>query len=102
MSEQEQLHQAIASLEEQRLALGSSVVDTTIAALQEKLSLLDEATHHNHAPKTAQRKQVTILFATITGMASVAESLPDTNFLRHDEWAVAAAGSRYHAARWHD
>ena len=81
MTEQEQLHQAIASLEEQRPILGDAVVDTTITALQEKLSQLDQPTQNHLATKTAQRKQVSILFANITGMATVADSLPDTNIL---------------------
>ena len=81
MSELEQLQQAIISLEEQRLILGNAVVDTTITALQERLSLLDESSQNHFAAKTAQRKQVTILFANVTGIATVAESLPDTNLL---------------------
>ena len=81
MTEQEQLQLAITSLEEQRLALGSAVVDTTIAALQEKLSQIDQTSPNHHASRTAQRKQVTILFANITGFATVAESLPNTNSL---------------------
>lgn len=81
MTEQEQLQQAISSLEEQRLALGSAVVDTTIAALQEKLAQIDHSSTNHQAARTAQRKQVTILFANITGFATIAESLPNTNIL---------------------
>ena len=81
MTDQEQLHQAITSLEEQRPILGNAVVDTTITALQEKLSQLDQTSNNHLAAKTAQRKQVTILFANITGIATVADSLPDTNIL---------------------
>ena len=81
MTEQEQLQQAITSLEEQRLILGHAVVDTTVAALQERLSVLDETAQDYFSTKKAQRKQVTILFANVTGIANVAESLPDTNML---------------------
>ncbi|MAT99936.1 MAG: hypothetical protein CL608_22580 [Anaerolineaceae bacterium] len=81
MSEQEQLQQAISSLEEQRVILGDAVVDTTIAALQERLAQFDQATQNYHAVRTAQRKQVSILFANITGINTGTDSLPDTNIL---------------------
>ncbi|MBK7897351.1 MAG: AAA family ATPase [Anaerolineaceae bacterium] len=81
MSEQEQLQQAIASLDEKRSLLGDGVVDTTIAALQEKLAEIDDPSQNHLNAKTAQRKQVSILFATITGIAEVADSLPNTNML---------------------
>ncbi|VAW35450.1 Adenylate cyclase, partial [hydrothermal vent metagenome] len=81
MTDQKQLEQAISSLEEQRTVLGHAVVDTTIAALQEKLSQLDNGSSSNEPPRTAQRKQVSILFANVTGIASVTESLPNTNML---------------------
>ena len=81
MTDQEQIQQAITSLEEKRLILGHAVVDTTIAALQERLSQFDETSPNHHAAKKAQRKQVTTLFANVTGIASVAETLPDTNML---------------------
>ncbi|MCB8941595.1 MAG: AAA family ATPase [Ardenticatenaceae bacterium] len=81
MSEQEQLQQAIVSLDEKRPLLGDAVVDTTIAALQERLTELDSAFQNHHNARTAQRKQVSILFATITGIAEVADTLPNTNML---------------------
>ena len=81
MSEQEQLQQAIDSLNEKRSLLGEAVVNTTIAALQERLSEIDSTSQNQLDSKTAQRKQVSILFANITGMVEVADSLPDTNML---------------------
>ncbi|MCA9917272.1 MAG: AAA family ATPase [Anaerolineales bacterium] len=81
MSEQEQLQQAIASLDEKRPLLGDVVVDTTIAALQEKLAEIDDVSQNHVSAKTAQRKQVSILFATIAGIAAVADSLPNTSML---------------------
>ncbi|WP_420627843.1 ATP-binding protein [Candidatus Leptofilum sp.] len=81
MTEQEQLQQAINSLDEKRALLGDAVVETTILALQEKLTELDAASQNHLDSKTAQRKQVSILFATITGIADVADALPDTNML---------------------
>ena len=82
MTEQEQLQQAIRLLDEKRPLLGESVVNTTIAALQERLLAIDAASQNHLDTKTAQRKQVSILFATITGIARrIAESLPNTNML---------------------
>lgn len=81
MTDQKQLQQAISSLEEQRLVLGQSVVETTIAALQEKLAQLDGTSPTYASAQIAQRKQLSILFANVTGIATVAESLPETNML---------------------
>jgi class 3 adenylate cyclase/tetratricopeptide (TPR) repeat protein len=81
MTDQKQLQQAILSLEEQRPVLGHVVVDTTIAALQEKLSQLNNSSSNRAPSRIAQRKQLSILFANVTGIATVAESLPDTNML---------------------
>lgn len=80
MSEYDQIESAIASLEAQRLTLGDAVVDTTVAVLREKLNAVNGSTAVPHA-QAAQRKQVTILFANITGFTGLAESLPDTNLL---------------------
>ncbi len=76
--EQEQIRHAIRSLESQRPILGDDVVETTIFTLQEKLSQL---THPKELHRAAQRKQVTILFANVTGFTGIAESIPDTNML---------------------
>lgn len=61
MSEQDHLAQAIDHLETQRAILGDAAVDTSIAALREKLSTLE------HAPIDEQRKLVTVLFADLAG-----------------------------------
>ncbi|GJM42778.1 MAG: hypothetical protein DHS20C20_30600 [Ardenticatenaceae bacterium] len=81
MTEQERLQHAIRSLDETRSLLGDPVVNTTIAALQEKLGEIDSASKNHLDAKTAQRKQVSILFATIAGIANVADALPNTNML---------------------
>ncbi len=77
-TEQEQIQHAIRSLESQRPILGDDVVETTIFTLQEKLSQL---TRPKESHRAAQRKQVTILFANVTGFTGIAESIPDTNML---------------------
>jgi ABC-type oligopeptide transport system substrate-binding subunit/class 3 adenylate cyclase len=67
MTEREQLKQAITQLEAQRATLGDGVVDASIAALREKLEALERT------PK--QRKQVTILFADVSGYTALAETM---------------------------
>ena len=69
MIEREQLEQSIAALEAQRVVLGDAVVDPAIAALREKLTALE-------APATLeQRKQVTILFADVSGFTAMSETM---------------------------
>jgi class 3 adenylate cyclase/predicted ATPase len=70
MSEREQLEQAIATLEAQRAILGDAAVDTSIAALKEKLVALEEPVHA--AP---QRKQITVLFADVRGFTAMSETM---------------------------
>lgn len=81
MSEVEQLRYTISSLESNRSLLGDSVVETTVKALREKLAVLN---HNQDIPvpqRTAQRKQITILFASVTGLPGLIESLSDTDLL---------------------
>lgn len=61
LTELERIEQALAALEAQRFLLGDKVVDTAIAPLQEKLAALRTAGE-------GQRKQVTVLFARLTGL----------------------------------
>lgn len=70
MTEREQLEQAIAALEAQRAILGDAVVDASVAALREKLAALKP-------PPSAeqQRKQVTVLFADISGFTAMSETM---------------------------
>ncbi len=70
--------QAIAALQAQRDLLGDAVVDTTVAVLQELMEAPDGRLPDGGA---ARRKQVTILFANVTGLTGIAESLPDTDML---------------------
>lgn len=82
VNEREQIRYAIATLEKQRPLLGDAVVDTTIMTLREKLLQIDSySTDGATLKRSAQRKQVTILFANVTGLTAITESLPDTNIL---------------------
>ncbi|MFK8023775.1 MAG: adenylate/guanylate cyclase domain-containing protein [Ilumatobacter sp.] len=66
--EAEQLRSAIAALEAQRSLLGDAVVDTAVAPLSEKLAALS-------ATGRSRRRQVTVLFADITGYTTMSERL---------------------------
>jgi len=70
MTEREKLEQAIAALEAQRAILGDAVVDPMIAAAREKLETLEEA-----AQVAPQRKQVTVLFADVSGFTAMSETM---------------------------
>ncbi len=73
MDEREQIQYAISSIESQRPNLGDTVVDAAIAALREKLDRLDGK---SASPTIAQqRKQVTILFADVSGFTAMSETM---------------------------
>ena len=67
--EYRQLEQAIAQLEAQRATLGDVVVDTSIAALRDKLAALEPT------PPPEQHKQVTILCADVSGFTAMSETM---------------------------
>ncbi len=71
MDEREQLKQAIALLESQRAMLGNSVVELGLAPLREKLAELEAQSR----PMEQRRKQVTVLFADISGFTAMSELL---------------------------
>ncbi len=81
MKERERLQHAISIISAQRILLGNAVVDTTIAAMREKLAALEASDANHIAQRTAQRKQITILFANVTGITNITHALPDTNML---------------------
>lgn len=68
VSEIERLRSAISALEEQRTTLGDMVVDTAVSPLRERLAALTPA-----APRRNRRRQVTVLFADITGYTTLSE-----------------------------
>ena len=71
MTEIEQLEQAIAALQAQRTLLGDAIIDAGVAPMQAKLAALKI----QHQPHAEQRKQVTVLFADISGFTSLSETL---------------------------
>jgi class 3 adenylate cyclase len=69
VTEREQLEQAITQLEAQRATLGDGVVDASVAALHDKLAALEPMS------PPEQRKQVTILFADVSGFTAMSETM---------------------------
>jgi class 3 adenylate cyclase len=74
MSSRYDIEQAILTLETQRELLGDAVLETSLAALRRQLADLGqwelaEATHR------AERKQVTVMFADISGFTAMSEKL---------------------------
>lgn len=69
MSSLEELQQAIAVLESQRPILGDLVVNAAVAGLKQKIAELQAQ------PAAQQRKQVTILFADVSGFTSLSEKM---------------------------
>ena len=97
------LEEAIASQEAQRAVLGNEVVDTTVSALRARIEALRSGPKpaapahpdteqllrslHGHIPKElvdkmmavgdikGERRQVTVLFADLTGYTALSESL---------------------------
>ncbi|MCA9997108.1 MAG: adenylate/guanylate cyclase domain-containing protein, partial [Anaerolineales bacterium] len=81
MLKREQLERSIATIEAQRNLLGEAAAETTLRALRSKLLALSAHPQMRTTQQPTQRKQVTILFARISGFSRVAESLRDTNTL---------------------
>lgn len=71
-SERAQLEQAINALEAQRALLGDVVVNVALAPLREKLAALNAPPA---APPAQQRKQVTVLFADVSGFTAMSETM---------------------------
>ncbi len=82
MSEREQLEQTIAALETQRAVLGDAVVETALSPLREKLAALEVPV------ASEQRKQVTILFADVSGFTAMSETMDaeDVRDTMNDLW----------------
>lgn len=81
MKNRERIQQAINAISTQRIILGDPVVNITLEALNEQLASLEADHELPHAQRAAQRKQITILFANVTGFNTIAQAVPDTNIL---------------------
>lgn len=81
MSDLDQIQRAINSIEAQRTVFGNEVTNTILTVLKEKQGQENGRSPDEADPRTAQRKQVTILFADITGFSQIAEAIPETSML---------------------
>ena len=81
MSDLLYLEKAMAVIGGQRTLLGDSVVDLTLAALRAKQENLGVETAVSIPDRPTQRKQLTILFANVSGFTVAAQAMPDTRML---------------------
>lgn len=81
MSERERIQKAIAVLDAQRAIVGEAVADTTIASLQRRLARLEDGSGPIPSQEATQRKQITILFASLTGLPPTADSSNESDRL---------------------
>lgn len=68
VTSRQKISQALAALETQRALLGEEVVETISASLREKLEQIENRT-------TAQRKQVTVLFADLVSFTAISGAM---------------------------
>ena len=73
MNEREQLEHAIATLEAQRAILGDAVVDAALGPMRGKLAALQA--QEQALPVEQRRKQVTVLFADVSGFTAMSETM---------------------------
>lgn len=81
MTELERLEHAITVVDANRVAVGDVVADLTIQALQERLALLQDSKVSAQSQPNAQRKQITTLFANVTGLPGIVSSRGNTGLL---------------------
>jgi class 3 adenylate cyclase len=74
MTRRQDIEQAIVTLETQRPALGDQIVETSLAALRQQLASIDRR-ELSPSPHRAERKQVTVMFADISGFTAMSEKL---------------------------
>ena len=88
MNEREQLEQAIAALGAQRSTLGDAVVDAALGSMREKLAAMDADKKGSTDSRKQERKQVTILFADVSGFTKMSEQLDpeEVSGIMNDLW----------------
>lgn len=74
MSTREQLLQALAAVEKQRSALGDSAASTLVLELRAQLQALETP-----LPQAGERKNVTVMFADISGFTAMSEKTDPEN-----------------------
>ena len=85
MDEREQLEQAITALESQRAILGDAVVEAALASMRERLVALQT----QPPALEQQRKQVSVLFADVSGFTAMSETMDaeEVSALMNALWA---------------
>jgi class 3 adenylate cyclase/tetratricopeptide (TPR) repeat protein len=74
LGDRRQLEESIVVLENQRAILGDAVVDSSLALIREKLSVLDRSVIVQSGHE-GERKLVTVMFADISGFTALSEKL---------------------------
>ena len=74
MTNRQEIEQAIAALEAQRSTLGDAIVETTLNVLGHQLDNLSQSEISSSALR-GERKQVTVMFADISGFTAMSEKL---------------------------
>ena len=74
MTNRQDIEQAISALETQRSTLGDTVVEVSLAALRRQLNGQDKKVVSSSALR-GERKQVTVMFADISGFTAMSEKL---------------------------
>jgi predicted ATPase/class 3 adenylate cyclase len=100
MSEREQLENAIQALEGQRSLLGDAVVDAALEPMRQKLAVLTKKQAAAPSSKGQERKQVTVLFADVSGFTAMSELLDpeevtgfmNTLWMRLDKAIIESGG----------
>jgi class 3 adenylate cyclase len=88
MDDRERIEQSIAALEAQRSVLGDQVVDLASSALGKQLADLETQTGE-------QRKQVTVLFADLQGLAALSERMDAEELGGYPQSDMEPSGSDY-------
>src|ERR1044071_271072 len=71
----EDLKRALEGLASMRSVLGDAVVDTTLTALRDQLNDLERQATQQDSANQARRKQVTVLFADVSGFTAFSEHM---------------------------
>lgn len=96
LDQREKLQQAIAAQESLRATLGDAVVEATIAALRQALAALDQP-----SPAAEERKQITVLFADVSGFTAMSETMDaeDVRNTMNDLWERLDAAISKHGGQ---
>ncbi|MCL4263224.1 MAG: AAA family ATPase [Anaerolineae bacterium] len=81
MVDRKQIQKAIAAIESRRANLGDGVTNTTVAALHDLWQRPTTRTPDVPLSRDAQRKQITVIFAKVTGFGAMSGGMQETAVL---------------------